>query len=68
MPYFETSAATGQNVAKAVDTLLDMVMTRMETTIEQQLINNNMTCKLSKLQPNGHHHTKSDKPSQQCAC
>ncbi|KAK6185658.1 hypothetical protein SNE40_007841 [Patella caerulea] len=30
LPYFETSAATGHNVSKAVECLLDMVMTRME--------------------------------------
>ncbi|XP_075586018.1 ras-related protein Rab-27A [Dermatophagoides farinae] len=38
-PYFETSAATGQNVSKAIDTLLDMVMNRMQTSIEQLAFN-----------------------------
>ncbi|KPM06618.1 Ras-related protein Rab-27A-like protein, partial [Sarcoptes scabiei] len=33
-PYFETSAATGHNVAKAIETLLDMVMTRMQNSFE----------------------------------
>ncbi|XP_017482469.1 PREDICTED: ras-related protein Rab-27A-like [Rhagoletis zephyria] len=33
-PYFETSAATGQNVAKAVETLLDMVMNRMQQVMD----------------------------------
>ena len=73
MPYFETSAATGQNVSKAVDTLLDMVMTRMENTIEQQLVNNNMNCKLTKHPHNGtssgHNHSKGDySSSDRCAC
>lgn len=35
LPYFETSAATGQNVAKAVDCLLDQVMLRMEKSIDK---------------------------------
>lgn len=34
-PYFETSAATGQNVAKAVEKLLDMVMCRMEQAVDK---------------------------------
>ncbi|KAL5020509.1 hypothetical protein ScPMuIL_003401 [Solemya velum] len=35
LPYFETSAATGQNVAKAVECLLDMVMMRMEQCLDK---------------------------------
>lgn len=35
LPYFETSAATGLNVAKAVDCLLDQVMLRMEKSIDK---------------------------------
>ena len=50
MPYFETSAATGLNTSKAIEKLLEMVMTRMESAIEQQLLKNNMT----KLTQNGH--------------
>ncbi len=34
LPYFETSAATGQNVSKAIETLLDLVMTRMQRVVE----------------------------------
>ncbi|KAK3094497.1 hypothetical protein FSP39_002511 [Pinctada imbricata] len=34
LPYFETSAASGQNVAKAVECLLDMVMMRMARSID----------------------------------
>ncbi|ELU18260.1 hypothetical protein CAPTEDRAFT_218978 [Capitella teleta] len=35
LPYFETSAATGQNVTETVNCLLDKVMVRMETTVDQ---------------------------------
>jgi len=34
LQYFETSAATGQNVSKAIETLLDLVMTRMQRVVE----------------------------------
>ena len=34
IPYFETSAATGQNVARTVETLLDLVMVRMHKIVE----------------------------------
>ncbi|NWH70944.1 RB27B protein, partial [Piaya cayana] len=33
VPYLETSAATGQNVEEAVDTLLDLIMKRMESCV-----------------------------------
>jgi len=36
-PYFETSALTGSNVAKAVETLLDLVMVRMERLTENSV-------------------------------
>lgn len=32
--YFETSAVTGQNVAKAIESLLDAVMVRMQRALE----------------------------------
>ncbi|XP_023608370.1 ras-related protein Rab-27B isoform X5 [Myotis lucifugus] len=35
IPYFETSAATGQDVEKAVETLLDLIMKRMEQCVEK---------------------------------
>lgn len=38
LPYFETSAATGQNVAKAVECLLDMVMARMERCVDKSQV------------------------------
>ncbi|XP_015792796.1 ras-related protein Rab-27A [Tetranychus urticae] len=37
LPYFETSAATGQNVTKAIETLLDLVMVRMQKVVESSL-------------------------------
>ncbi|KOX76130.1 Ras-related protein Rab-27A [Melipona quadrifasciata] len=36
--YLETSAATGQNVARAVEILLDRVMRRMETSVDKSLL------------------------------
>ncbi|XP_038273934.1 ras-related protein Rab-27A isoform X4 [Dermochelys coriacea] len=33
IPYFETSAANGTNVSKAVETLLDLIMKRMERNL-----------------------------------
>ena len=46
LKYFETSAATGQNVNESVEALLDQVMRRMETCVDADLlpssfINNN---------------------------
>ncbi|XP_003223711.2 ras-related protein Rab-27B isoform X1 [Anolis carolinensis] len=35
IPYFETSAATGQNVEQAVETLLDLIMKRMEQCVDK---------------------------------
>lgn len=35
IPYFETSAATGQNVEQAVEALLDLIMQRMEQCVEK---------------------------------
>lgn len=37
LPYFETSAANGQNVAKAIECLLDMVMLRMERSVDKSI-------------------------------
>ncbi|KAG1685084.1 Ras-related protein Rab-27A [Nymphon striatum] len=37
LPYFETSAATSQNVSNAVGALLNTVMTRMEKTIDKSV-------------------------------
>jgi len=35
LPYFETSAATGQNVSKAVECLLNKVMLRIEAAVDK---------------------------------
>jgi len=36
LPYFETSAATGENVGESVNHLLDLVMKRMDSTVSKQ--------------------------------
>ncbi|XP_037104296.1 ras-related protein Rab-27A [Syngnathus acus] len=38
IPYFETSAANGQNVSQVVDVLLDFVMKRMERCVDKSWI------------------------------
>ncbi|KAM9409295.1 ras-related protein Rab-27A [Pholidichthys leucotaenia] len=38
VPYFETSAANGQNVSEAVDILLDLIMKRMERCVDKSWI------------------------------
>lgn len=38
IPYFETSAANGQNVSQAVDILLDLIMKRMERCVDKSWI------------------------------
>ena len=35
LKYFETSAATGQNVSKSIETLLELVMNRMQRVVEK---------------------------------
>ena len=37
LPYYETSAATGEGVEDAVDGLLSMVMARIERSLEVTL-------------------------------
>ncbi|KAL7376874.1 hypothetical protein ABVT39_017479 [Epinephelus coioides] len=61
IPYFETSAATGAEVDKAVITLLDLVMKRMEQCVEKppaEPANGNGATKLGDAQPN----------EKKCAC
>ena len=61
IPYFETSAATGVEVDKAVITLLDLVMKRMEQCVDKppaEPANGNGATKLSPAQPN----------EKKCAC
>lgn len=36
--YLETSAATGQNVSRAVEMLLDRVMKRMEMAVDRAML------------------------------
>ncbi|CAG9864257.1 unnamed protein product [Phyllotreta striolata] len=38
LPYLETSAATGQNVNRAVETLLERVMLRIETAVDRAML------------------------------
>ncbi|XP_077297178.1 ras-related protein Rab-27A-like [Arctopsyche grandis] len=45
LSYLETSAATGQNVARAIELLLDKIMYRMENSVEYA-----MTCSAGKSQ------------------
>lgn len=37
VPYYETSAATGQNVARSIEALLDLVMLRMHKIVESSI-------------------------------
>lgn len=49
--YIETSASEGDNVDKCITTLLDIVMRKMEASVESQLTNqNNNSSQLTKLQ------------------
>lgn len=61
IPYFETSAATGAEVDKAVITLLDLVMKRMEQCVDKppaEPANGNGASKLGPTQSN----------EKKCAC
>lgn len=61
IPYFETSAATGSEVDKAVITLLDLVMKRMEQCVDKppdEPANGNGAAKLSEGPPS----------DRKCAC
>ncbi|XP_077089622.1 ras-related protein Rab-27B isoform X1 [Siphateles boraxobius] len=49
IPYFETSAATGAEVDKAVVTLLDLVMKRMEQYVDKPVADTHNTDGTSKL-------------------
>lgn len=37
IPYLETSAASGQNVSRTIEVLLDMVMVRMHKVVESSI-------------------------------
>ncbi len=48
VPYFETSAASGENVSHAVEVLLDLIMKRMERCVDKSWIPDGM------VRTNGH--------------
>ncbi|XP_058271939.1 ras-related protein Rab-27B isoform X1 [Hemibagrus wyckioides] len=62
IPYFETSAATGATVDKAVVTLLDLVMKRMEQCVEKpEKVDGHHTDSTSKL-------SAAPTPEKKCSC
>ena len=61
IPYFETSAATGAQVDKAVVTLLDLVMKRMEQCVDKPAADAQTTDGTSKL-------TAAPTNEKKCAC
>uniref|UniRef100_A0A6I8R9B0 small monomeric GTPase n=1 Tax=Xenopus tropicalis TaxID=8364 RepID=A0A6I8R9B0_XENTR len=65
IPYFETSAAIGTNVNKAVETLLDLIMKRMERCVDKSWIPQGV------VQSNGHSSTEQlteEKDKGKCGC
>ncbi|MBN3283027.1 RB27A protein, partial [Polyodon spathula] len=67
IPYFETSAANGHNVSKAVDALLDLIMKRMERCVDKSWIPDGV------VRSNGHGSTErlsdsKDKDQGMCNC
>lgn len=68
IPYFETSASTGLNVAKAVEALLELVMIRMHKVVElrSQAININGTFGLTPVKYN--HDNNTDNSSCYSSC
>ncbi|XP_007904819.1 ras-related protein Rab-27A [Callorhinchus milii] len=66
LSYFETSAAIGTNVNKAVDTLLDLIMKRMERCVDKSWIPEGV------VRSNGHSSTEQlngdDQDQGKCAC
>ncbi|XP_048828818.1 ras-related protein Rab-27A-like [Brienomyrus brachyistius] len=67
IPYFETSAASGHNVSQAVEALLDLIMKRMERSVDRSWVPASVT------QPNGHSGTEkvkeeSEASAGKCAC
>ena len=61
LPYFETSAATGYNVTKAVDCLLNRVMLRIESAVDKANI---LGLRRSKDQPV----SSGDDDGSKCSC
>ncbi|KAM9817180.1 ras-related protein Rab-27A [Neosynchiropus ocellatus] len=63
VPYFETSAANGQNVNEAVDVLLDLIMKRMERCVDKSWIPDGT------VRTNGPSYSEVDGPERsKCAC
>ncbi|GCB80111.1 hypothetical protein scyTo_0016105 [Scyliorhinus torazame] len=66
LPYFETSAATASNVNKAVETLLELIMKRMERCVDKSWIPDGV------VRSNGHsstdHLNANDPDKSKCAC
>ncbi|XP_030045019.1 ras-related protein Rab-27A [Microcaecilia unicolor] len=65
IPYFETSAANGSNVSKAIETLLDLIMKRMERCVDKSWIAGGV------IRSNGHSstdHLEADKDKGKCSC
>ncbi|KAI5097911.1 ras-related protein Rab-27A [Silurus meridionalis] len=66
IPYFETSAANGENVSQAVDVLLNLIMKRMERCVDRSWIPDGT------LRSNGHSGSELVEPPTQekskCAC
>ncbi|XP_070170477.1 ras-related protein Rab-27A [Polyergus mexicanus] len=58
--YLETSAATGQNVERAVEILLDRVMRRMEATVDKSLLPHQKVLRC--------HERDTPPPSNSCYC
>lgn len=66
LPYFETSSVTGQNVGKAIDTLLEQVMTRMTRVVENS---SNLPSRQSRSESNLKLNGNDDlQPSSGCSC
>ncbi|XP_069766737.1 ras-related protein Rab-27A [Narcine bancroftii] len=66
LPYFETSAATASNVNKVVETLLELIMKRMERCVDKSWIPEGV------VRSNGHNSTEKLSAEEQdrgkCAC
>ncbi|EMP38966.1 Ras-related protein Rab-27A [Chelonia mydas] len=65
IPYFETSAVNGTNVTKAVETLLDLIMKRMERCVDKSWIPEGV------VRSNGHSSTEQlheEKDKGKCGC
>ena len=62
LPYLETSAATGQNVSRCIDLLLDMVMRRMEVAVDRAMLPSRNQRDKDKL------HLQDISPPKRCSC